>query len=196
MRILGALLAGGKSERFGSDKALALYQGHCLIDHAIALLKKQCDAIVICGRSYKDYVALQDDPENHGPLGGINAALKYAERENFEALISFPCDTIIENIALSDPMQKDVLVKKARAEFADDNHWFEDGCAAYIASQPVIGYWPCSLSTSLDHWLNIQKKRSMKGWAHYCGAKAVDFSEINQSGRFVNVNRPDDLIID
>ena len=35
MSRLGAVIAGGRSSRFGSDKAMALWQGRPLIDHAI-----------------------------------------------------------------------------------------------------------------------------------------------------------------
>ena len=50
--ILGAVIAGGRSTRFGSDKALALIGGERLIDRTIAALDPQVDRLVVCGRKW------------------------------------------------------------------------------------------------------------------------------------------------
>lgn len=181
VRVLGALLAGGKSERFGSDKAMAVYQGQYLIDHAIGLLEPQCDALLICGRSYGEYAFVKDDPEDQGPLGGINAALLYAKNQGFDAVISFPCDTI-----KGDTIRRDKAIEKSDTLWFE--HGFEHGNAAYVRNQPVIGYWPSTLSDRLEHWLYSQNRRSMMGWVEYIGAKAIETQHI-----FININRPEDM---
>lgn len=173
MKILGALLAGGKSERFGSDKAMALYQGQYLIDHAIELLKPQCDAILICGRIYEDYLSIKDDLQDQGPLGGICAALKYAKDQGYDGVMSFPCDTIGRD-------------KLSGASI--EQPWFDCEEPAYLSHHPVIGYWPSSLSERLEKWLHSQNQRSMMAWAEHIGAMSI---EIDQ--KFININRPDDL---
>jgi molybdopterin-guanine dinucleotide biosynthesis protein A len=72
--ILGAVLAGGRSSRFGSDKAMAMLDGRPLIDHAIAA-GPHCAAVVVCGRDHPGHVCLADRPApDMGPLGAINAA--------------------------------------------------------------------------------------------------------------------------
>lgn len=192
LKVLGALLAGGKSERFGSDKAMAVYQGQYLIDHAIGLLEPQCDALLICGRSYGDYAFVKDDPEDQGPLGGINAALRYAKNQGFDAVISFPCDTIRRDMIKRDMIRRDNAEHDAdgrdRAIEKSEILWFEHGKAAYVRNQPVIGYWPSTLSDRLGHWLHSQKRRSMMAWAEYIEASAIEAEDI-----FVNINRPEDL---
>ena len=83
MRILAALLAGGQSRRFGSDKALYSIDGITLIEHSIAALQAQSDALVICGRTWHELTYIKDIPDqNCGPLAGLNAALQYAKVEN------------------------------------------------------------------------------------------------------------------
>ncbi|MBK7285215.1 MAG: NTP transferase domain-containing protein [Sphingomonadales bacterium] len=46
-KILGAIIAGGKSRRFGSDKTVAELRGKPLIQHVIDGLSPQCDDLVI-----------------------------------------------------------------------------------------------------------------------------------------------------
>ena len=48
--LLGAVLAGGRSERFGSDKALARLGGRTLLEQAVEALGAQCDAVIVVGR--------------------------------------------------------------------------------------------------------------------------------------------------
>jgi molybdenum cofactor guanylyltransferase len=95
MRLLGALLAGGKSSRFGSDKALALHRGQPLIAHVADALLGQCDALVLCGRAWGGLPALTDEPApGLGPMGGLCAALNHAESAGFDAVLASPCDLL------------------------------------------------------------------------------------------------------
>jgi molybdopterin-guanine dinucleotide biosynthesis protein A len=49
---LGAIIAGGKATRFGSDKAAALLNGRPLIEHVADGLREQVDALIVCGRAW------------------------------------------------------------------------------------------------------------------------------------------------
>ena len=44
MKVAGCILAGGRSSRFGSDKALIEWKGKTLLAHAIERLRPQVDA--------------------------------------------------------------------------------------------------------------------------------------------------------
>ena len=48
--ILGCVLAGGQSQRFGSDKALAELAGRSLLARAVDALWGWCEAVVVVGR--------------------------------------------------------------------------------------------------------------------------------------------------
>lgn len=173
-------MAGGESRRFGSDKALAIVDGQYLIDHAIALLSEQSDHIVICGREYGQYDFVMDRPVGVGPLGAINAALKYANENDYDAVISFPCDTV----------KGDTIVTHDNDISQHDAAWFEhDNHPQYMVSQPVIGYWPAVMGRALEHWLTNQDRRAMMAWAEHCGAVAIN-SEI----AFRNINKLSDII--
>lgn len=78
--IRGLVLAGGKSSRFGSDKAQAVYRGRRLLDHAVSLLNDLDLRPVVVTRRNADAsglkcVTIYDQLPDQGPLGGIDAAM-------------------------------------------------------------------------------------------------------------------------
>lgn len=81
--ITGVVLAGGKSSRFGSNKALAILNEQSLLERALNGLKPFCHTLLISGNypEYKEYACEQvyDIFTGLGPLGGIYSALKQAE---------------------------------------------------------------------------------------------------------------------
>src|SRR5690242_14839672 len=94
MRVLGAVLTGGRSSRFGSDKAAALIDGRPMLDWVIDVLVPQVDDVLVCGRETPGRISVPDYPTpDLGPLGGLNAALRYAAANGFDAVLSVPCDT-------------------------------------------------------------------------------------------------------
>jgi molybdenum cofactor guanylyltransferase len=165
IRILGAVLAGGQSSRFGSDKAMAVWNGRTLLDWAILALSPHVETIILCGRSN----GLADRPwGQHGPLAGINAALHHARAQGFDAVLTIACDTPV--------VEPDLLAELCRTE-----------AAAFVEDTPVIGFWPASLACMLDEQLQ-QQDRSMRAWTRRICAKAI------RSARSIpNINRPSDL---
>lgn len=77
----GVLLAGGKSSRFGSNKALTAFQGKPLISHASRLLASLFSETLLVTNTPETYDFLgwpmtADIYPGAGPLAGIHAALK------------------------------------------------------------------------------------------------------------------------
>ncbi len=88
--ITGIILAGGKSKRFGRDKALYEYNGKPLVRYSIDVLEPLCGKIFISANNRIDelesmgYEVVQDEIKDIGPLGGIVSCLKRSEtRHNF-----------------------------------------------------------------------------------------------------------------
>lgn len=163
MRLLGAVLAGGQSRRFGSDKALALLDGKPLIEHAIAALAAQTDAVIVCGREGGS----PDRPApGLGPLGGINAALHKATARSFDAVLTCPCDLPL--------LPPDLAARLAGG--------------GYVEAMPVIGLWPASLASLLDVHLASGEDRSVRGWARAAGIPAIALN-----GELPNLNTPAEL---
>lgn len=81
--ITGIVLAGGRSSRFGSNKALAMTGGESFLNKSLAVLKPFCSKIRISGNyaEYEEYgyPVVKDIIPGLGPMGGIYTALKQAE---------------------------------------------------------------------------------------------------------------------
>lgn len=154
MRLLGAVLAGGESRRFGSDKALALLDGKPLIEHAIEALALQTRAVIVCGKEWGDWVPDRPAP-GLGPLGGINAALHAAATRGYDAVLTVPCDVPSLPVNLAEILSN----------------------TSYIIEMPVIGLWSSSLAPQLDDYLAEAEDRSVRGWAKAAGVDAVRLGE-------------------
>lgn len=171
-RIVGAILAGGRSSRFGSNKALAPVGGKRLIDHVAAGLGAQVPDLVLCGGAplLDGVPCVADRPApDMGPLGGLNAALHYAETAGFDAVVTIGCDM---------PVFPADLVAQLLAA----------GAPVAAQDMPLVGLWPSRLAATLDDHLAQSSDRSMRGWGALSAARTVRLS-----GRFANVNRPEDL---
>jgi len=76
----GFVLAGGKSGRMGSDKALVQLGGRPLVAHALDILRLAGVPGAICGSASpigEDATVIQDTEPGRGPLGGVCAALQF-----------------------------------------------------------------------------------------------------------------------
>jgi molybdopterin-guanine dinucleotide biosynthesis protein A len=82
--LTGFVLAGGKSSRMGRDKALLELGGQTLLARALGLLGTAVAEVRIVGDHAKFSsfgVVVEDILADHGPLGGIHAALKASRSE-------------------------------------------------------------------------------------------------------------------
>jgi len=166
--ILGAVLAGGLSSRFGSDKALAEFGGHTLIALAVDMLSGWSEKVVVVGRETAPAPTLPDWPRpGMGPLGGLAAALHAARDEDYEFVLSCGVD------AVALPPDLPALLGPA---------------PACLAQQPVIGIWPASAWEALEDLLRSDERHSMRGFAERIGARLVEIPET-----IANVNTPGDL---
>ena len=79
------LLVGGASTRFGSPKALALFEGQTLAERAWATLGEVCVERIAVGKLADGLVLpfplLEDGSATRAPLAGVVAGLRAAEAE-------------------------------------------------------------------------------------------------------------------
>ncbi|SCW35658.1 molybdopterin-guanine dinucleotide biosynthesis protein A [Sphingobium faniae] len=174
--ILGVVLAGGSSSRFGTDKAKALYRGRTLLDWSVGSLEGLVDNIVISGRPHPVHRSVEDRPHDGlGPLGGIAGAMATAAERGFAHVLSLPCDT--------PEVPRALLVELCTQTRA-----------AYAATCPVIGLWPSALAGELDEHLRRTDDRSIQGWSRRIGAQPIgiglDIPNINDVGDLERLTQP------
>ena len=151
--VLGAIIAGGKSTRFGSDKALATFAGRPLIEHVAEALGAQSAALVVVGRQHAGLTWLADQPApDMGPLAGVAAALLEARARGLLAVLTAPCDAADLPETLLDSLHP---------------------APAYVEAQPVIGLWPISAAETALAILNSDARHSMRAFAETIGARPV-----------------------
>jgi molybdopterin-guanine dinucleotide biosynthesis protein A len=84
--IAGAVLAGGKSLRFGKNKAFQQLGGKRFVDLAVESLRPFCDPVMVVVSEIEPYLdtgvmLVQDIIPHLGPLGGIYTALLFSPVE-------------------------------------------------------------------------------------------------------------------
>jgi molybdopterin-guanine dinucleotide biosynthesis protein A len=166
--ILGVVLAGGQSTRFGSDKALAELGGRTLLARAVDTLQGFCEYVVVAGREMAPAPTIPDWPAaGMGPLGGIAAGLRLAQDEDYEAVLTCGVDSV---------------------NLPDDLLDLLSPAAAYLADQPVVGLWPMGAVGAVERILESDGRRSMLAFAESVGARAV-----KTHSQSANINTPADL---
>lgn len=93
-KVTGIILAGGKSSRFGSNKALAVLHGKTLISYSLEALHPLCEQMVVSA-SDPDFARLgfpviPDNFAQAGPLSGLEACMKAFPSEKY---LVTGCDT-------------------------------------------------------------------------------------------------------
>ena len=78
---LGVVLAGGRSQRMGADKAQLVWHGQRLIDRCAEWLRAAgCSRVLVSG-NYPQYPHVPDQFPERGPLGGL-ASVAASEAES------------------------------------------------------------------------------------------------------------------
>jgi len=166
--ILGVVLAGGKSSRFGSDKALAELDGHTLLARAVEALSGWCEYVVVAGRETAPAPCIPDWPQpGMGPLGGIAAGLHHAQDEGYDSVLTCGVDSV--------DLPENLLELLSPA-------------SAYLASQPVIGHWKTDATSTIEAILQSEGRHSMLAFADAVNARGVKLASIP-----ANINTPADL---
>lgn len=142
----GAVMAGGKSRRFGRDKALLVIQGETLLARALRMLRQATAEQFILGPPERSAQApgtlvLPDEVANSGPLGGIYTALRAAAHDR---LLVVACDMPFLNVALlqfllSLAEDADVVLPRIGGRSEQLHAVYRRTCIAPIAEQLESG---------------------------------------------------------
>lgn len=180
--VTGAVLCGGRSLRFGSDKALREVGGRTLLQRALDSLAPAAERLLV-GRAYPHVAArfVPDLRPGMGPLAGLEAAL-HAAGSDWLALAGcdLPCLT---------PAFWRLLCTHAR-----------DGRPVSVASargayEPLAALYPRAALRQVAARLDAGRL-DMQSLLRDLGAVAVPEAEVATAcgpAALRNVNRPEDL---
>jgi molybdopterin-guanine dinucleotide biosynthesis protein A len=131
MKVTGIILAGGKSQRMGQNKALLQWNNKYLIEYSIEALQNCCDEILISsndtGINFQGLSIVRDEISGIGPLGGIYSCLRLAKNEKTFVL---SCDIpLITGHLVLDILDK-ITFQLVGIPFINDTY-YEPLCAFY-----------------------------------------------------------------
>jgi len=187
--VLPVILAGGKSRRFGADKAVAKLGDKSLIDYTINKLEpKFAEILVITNNpiqvSKNNIFFIKDTMSGQlGPLVGILSAMEWVKNndKNYEWIISFPCDTPF--------FEEKIIDKVINSQKSSDKKllFLKSGNKRHN----IFGLWSIELMEQLRNDIN-QGARKVEDWANKIGTEIVEInSESDKS--FLNINTKLDL---
>jgi molybdopterin-guanine dinucleotide biosynthesis protein A len=191
--ILGVVLAGGRSRRFGGgDKGLAEFGGGSMLARVIDRFRPQVGRVLLNvngdAERFADLgVETLPDGENPelGPLSGLLAAMDWAIAQGSGA-------TLLASVSSDVPFLPADLVQRLQAAR-------NDGVAIAMSSDrrhPTIGLWPLSARPRVADAL-ARRALSVNQLAFDLDAVAVAFPMRKIGGReidpFFNINTPEDL---
>lgn len=184
----GLILAGGRSSRFGSEKAVARLGGQSLLWRIHHQLSRACEVIAVsappasgAATEAKALAAtvLSDPPGAAlGPLTGVLAGLDWAAAQGADVLFTLPCDTPLTPPDLLDRLAAGLGAAPAAVARAPGG------------VQPLCAAWSTTLTEPLRRAMADGHHPSVRRFLEAAGGVAVDFDD---DGAFFNLNTLQDL---
>jgi len=176
------ILAGGKSSRFGSDKARVEIHGEPLLVHVARSLEPfAADIIVVADRAgkYRDlgFETIADRLPGLGPLGGLQAAFSHCDREGW--LLCASCDRI------------GIRPEWLRALFAGTDNGAKAVLFRGPVWQPLPGLYHTSLAKEVDAAIEA---RHLAPWVLLEKNHAVALELPADWGTSLDINAPEELL--
>jgi molybdopterin-guanine dinucleotide biosynthesis protein A len=134
LKLLGAVLAGGESRRFGSDKAAERIGGTTLAARAAGTLARVFkDVVIVSSRepTTAEWPHVPDAREGCGPLAGIEAALLRARELRLDGAFILACDLPLVDEATVRAVVGALKSRLAAAPVREGEPGMEALCAPY-----------------------------------------------------------------
>ena len=188
-KILGVVLAGGKSQRFGEDKSQVKLHGKILIDYILSEIIDQFEEILIVTNNeikfkFSKKISITNDLiEGVGPLGGILTAMKWIKKnnKNYKWISTFPSDTPFFTKNELQIFYKKIDTQKSKLFFIKNKQ----------TRHNIFGLWSMDLMEKLDNDLK-KGERKVEVWADTAGVEIINI-EYEKKNPFFNINTKEDL---
>ena len=187
--ILGVVLAGGKSQRFGRDKSQVKLQDKLLIDYVLKEIIDEFNETLIIANSSINFMQskkisiTRDFQSGLGPLGGVLTAMKWIKEKNkkYKWISTFPVDT--------------PFFTKKELKFFYENIDTNKNKLFFIRNKNtrhnIFGLWSLDLMEKLEKDL-IKGERKVEVWADSVGVSVVNI-DYKKPDPFFNINTKKDL---
>lgn len=187
--ILGTVLAGGKSQRFGEDKSQVKLGDKLLIDYILSEVIEEFKEILVVSNSLIDFrksekiTVIEDIKKNLGPLGGVLTAMKWIKDNNkdYKWISTFPADTPFFKRSILQKFLQDIQPEESKLFFIKSNN----------TRHNIFGIWSIDLIDKLEEDLN-KGERKVELWANSIGVKTINI-EFQNEDPFFNINTKEDL---
>lgn len=188
-KILGTVLAGGKSVRLGMDKSQVKLADKLLIDYILSEIIEEFKEILIVANKSIDFQksnkisVIEDFKKDLGPLGGVFTAMKWIKDNNkdYQWVSTFPTDS---------PFFKNKILK----DFFNEIHPGESKLFFIKSNNTrhnIFGLWSLELMNKLEKDLN-KGERKVEVWANNVGVKVINM-DFGKDDPFFNINTKEDL---
>ena len=188
-KILGTVLAGGKSQRFGEDKSQVKLGDKLLINYILTQIIDEFEELLIISNNTikfqksKKISLIKDFKKNLGPLGGVLSAMKWIKDNNkdYQWVSTFPTDTpFFQNQILKDFFKK-IKLNESKLFFIKSNN----------TRHNIFGLWSIDLMNKLEEDLE-KGERKVEDWANSVGVNIINM-EFSKKDPFFNINTKEDL---
>ena len=187
--ILGVVLAGGKSQRFGEDKSQVKLGDKLLIDYILSEIIDEFNEVLVVSNNLIDFKQsekislIKDFKKDLGPLGGVLTAMKWVKDNNkdYQWISTFPVDTpFFKNEILKDFLKR-INIEEGKLFFINSND----------TRHNIFGLWSLDLMDKLREDLD-KGDRKVEVWANSIGVKNINMKYENKDP-FFNINTKEDL---
>jgi molybdopterin-guanine dinucleotide biosynthesis protein A len=187
---LGLILAGGRSSRMGTEKAMLDLGGQPLLSHVARRLAPQVSLVRLnAPPGFPIPLALPMLPDTMagqlGPLAGVLAGLSNLEPGETH-LLTVPCDSPFFPLDLAARLQAQADEEESIVVAASDGRL-----------HPVFCLWPSAIAEDLQNWLANPNNRRIQAFLRRHPMLTVDFPMIETPqgpiDPFLNINTPEDL---
>jgi molybdopterin-guanine dinucleotide biosynthesis protein A len=188
--IIGIILTGGKSSRFGEDKSNIRLGSKTLLDHTIDKIEKEFSEVLIISNNEeynlknKKIHTVKDCIEGQlGPLVGILTAMKWVNenKKNYKWIASFPCDTPFFDTNLISKLKLKTKETSKKLIFLNSDK----------KRHNIFGIWSMDLIETLEKDIK-NSFRKVEIWADKVGYESININT-EKFDRFLNINTKEDL---
>tara|TARA_B100001778_G_scaffold296244_1_gene268976 strand:- start:172 stop:780 length:609 start_codon:yes stop_codon:yes gene_type:complete len=187
--ILGVVLAGGKSQRFGEDKCQVKLGDKLLIDYILSEIIDEFKEVLLISNNKIKYnnsnkISLVEDiKKGLGPLGGILTAMKWIKQNNksYKWISTFPSDTPFFKKQILNNFLEEIKNYEGKLFFINSND----------TRHNIFGLWSIDLLERLEKDLD-NGERKVEMWANKIGVKSINMKFENKDP-FFNINTKEDL---